>query len=166
MHRVGITASRNGPTYGQLLTLVTLLSSSKILAECFSAYDESWFHHGDCVGGDEVSHDVAKMLGYKTSVHPPTDSRLRANKRGTISHPPKPYIERNHDIADVVSELFVLPDTMYERIRSGTWATWRYYSSNYDRHWAIIWPDGTYLRGKGRSGTDEVRKLSKLGPNS
>jgi hypothetical protein len=147
-HHVGITASREPPTYAQLITLIDKLSTSKRLAECFSLHQEAWFHHGDCLEGDEIAHNLATILGYKTHVHPPIDDRLRAFMKGDKTELPKPYIERNRDIVGAVSELLVMPNTTYERIRSGTWATWRYAKQRGIR-WVIIWPDGTFKRGKG-----------------
>lgn len=148
-HHVGITASRTTPTYAQLLTLTTLLANEKRLAECFGPEVVTWLHHGDCVGGDELAHDIAKMLGYKNHIHPPTDNKLRAHKRGDKIEPAKPYIERNHDIVHEVSSMYVMPDSFEEKLRSGTWATWRYTKTR-GIHWVIIYPDSTFKRGKGR----------------
>ena len=85
------------------------------------------FHHGDCVGVDKDSHLIAIGLHIPVFIHPPKDPKKRAwcqNWAKMFSE--KPYIDRNHDNVDAVDILLVLPKTMEEELRSGTWATYRY----------------------------------------
>jgi hypothetical protein len=126
---VGITGSRNGADQGQLGILSDRLSLLCITA---GATVERYFHHGDCVGVDDQAHVLAIGLNYRIYVHPPTNRTLRAyvnrtplwNPAHDLVWPPKPYLERNLDIINAVSLLFVVPDGP-ERPRSGTWSTYR-----------------------------------------
>lgn len=111
---VGFTGSRNGMTLYQTLTVTRLLQP----------YD--WIHHGDCVGGDAQCHDIARLLGKKVETHPPIILRLRANRTGDRTNPPKGYIQRDHDLVDASACLIAAPDGIAEEHRSGTWATARY----------------------------------------
>ena len=58
---------------------------------------------------------------------------------------PKPYLERNQDIADETGILLACPSGFKEVLRSGTWATIRR-----GKIVAIIFPDGSVeTRNKG-----------------
>lgn len=91
------------------------------------AEEGSEFHHGDCEGGDAEAHDIAFELGLRIVIHPPINERKRAFCQGAaLVLPPKDYIQRNHDIVDVLELLIAAPKTDEEELRSGTWATVRY----------------------------------------
>lgn len=86
-----------------------------------------FFHHGDCIGADAEMHALALEIGYKVIIHPPSDSSKRAFCAGAFKVlPPKPYLDRNHDIVDQSDEMVAAPGERFEKLRSGTWATIRY----------------------------------------
>jgi hypothetical protein len=85
------------------------------------------FHHGDCVGADELAHQIAQRAGIKVFVHPPVIETKRAFCAGAEHvYPQKPYLDRNHDIVDACTGLIACPFELEEQVRSGTWATVRY----------------------------------------
>jgi hypothetical protein len=84
------------------------------------------FHHGDCVVSDITIGCIAEGIGYHVIVHPPTNPKKRAYhqpQNGEILNP-KPYLERNRDIATAADVLLATPEGP-ETIRSGTWSTIR-----------------------------------------
>lgn len=115
---VGFTGSRTKPTAEQVDWLTTQLT--RLRADGFRV-----LHHGDCEGADAMAHGIARGLGYEVVVHPPTVRKYRAFCVGDSILPPKPFIERNHDIVDAVEAMLALPSGP-EQMRSGTWATIRY----------------------------------------
>jgi hypothetical protein len=132
--KLGVTASRKG---------MTQLQKEKFLyvAKQLNPHE---FHDGDCIGGDEQAHyiiqttfDLCYMVG-----HPPENASQRAHQMYHRSHPAKGYIERNHEIVDMVDVMVALPDGKTEKKRSGTWATIRY-ARKIGRELTIIYPDGT-----------------------
>jgi hypothetical protein len=101
-----------------------------------------WWHHGDCVGGDEETHHIARMFGLSIEVHPPIERKLRAFCRGNVVHPPKKYRTRNQDIVNASSLLIAAPSQETEVLTSGTWATIRY-ARKIGKPRAIVLPDGS-----------------------
>ncbi len=87
-------------------------------------------HHGDCIGWDKIMHDIARQFSMRVELHPPTDPSKRAwclMLPGEIVHPPRPYLDRNRDIAQRRDLLVACPkEEEGEVIRSGTWSTVRY----------------------------------------
>ena len=84
------------------------------------------FHHGDCIGADEMAHKVARDLGY-IIIHPPSLYRYRAWCQGDVTWEEKPYLDRNADIVSEVELMLAVPkDPEQEERRSGTWAAVRY----------------------------------------
>jgi len=93
-------------------------------------------HHGDCVGSDEQFDGIARSLGIRVDIHPPSDPKKRAyaDKVGVGLYPEtkgivkeeKAYLDRNKDIVDASSFLIATPKTIQEELRSGTWSTVRY----------------------------------------
>jgi hypothetical protein len=96
-------------------------------------------HHGDCVGADSDFADITESL--KVVIHPPTNSSHRAWCCADIKRPPKPYIERNHDIVDDTDCLIATPDSFEEVLRSGTWATIRW-AQKQKKPILIVYPNG------------------------
>jgi hypothetical protein len=120
--RIGFTGGRRAPTDAQVWWLTRVMGN--LDASGFTAKFE--FHHGDCVGKDELGHNLAKKFGWKVVVHPPSDPRLRAFCTGDVILPPKPYLDRDFDIVCAAEFLFAVPDGLEENMpRSGTWATVR-----------------------------------------
>lgn len=85
-------------------------------------------HHGDCIGADAEFHDIVEALDSSIAIHihPPDDPKARAFKSGDVVWSPKPYLERNLDIAVCCDFLIAAPSQNKEVLRSGTWATVRY----------------------------------------
>ncbi len=127
---VGFTGTQDGMSQGQKNEFRKEFTTLVRMAERQGT--KIHFHHGDCMGADANAHDIVQNIKYTFPfvvliyVHPPLDGRKRAYRQGDFMMPTKPYIERNHDIVDACSLLFVTPKTNVEEIRSGTWATYRY----------------------------------------
>ena len=84
------------------------------------------FHHGDCVGADELASQMAEIIGFAIHIHPPVNNSKRAFCAGFV-FPPKKYLARNKDIVEGTELLIALPkDPSKEELRSGTWSTVRY----------------------------------------
>lgn len=92
--------------------------------ELIEAEDE--VHIGDCVNGDAQVHAVCVEVGARTVGHPPITEAKRAFCEYNDEHPPRQYIERNHDMVDECELLLAFPKSHIEEVRSGTWATVRY----------------------------------------
>lgn len=102
-------------------------------------------HHGDCVGSDEMFHDLLGMLKQRLIIHPPTIPSKRAFCDVKYPHecfvmPELPYLDRNRQIVDETDRLLATPKGP-EELRSGTWATIRY-AKKLSRPIRIIYPDG------------------------
>jgi hypothetical protein len=116
--KLGFTGTREGLTRRQIERLIRVLT----------VFKPSEVHHGDCIGGDSDFHTIVRSLLFWTRIigHPPEDSSRRAHCIFDRELPPRPYLDRNHDIVDAVEMLVVCPKEMEEIVRSGTWATYRY----------------------------------------
>lgn len=133
---VGITATRKGCNQDQKDALeITLLY--------LRGKGYSWFHHGDCVGGDQDGHDLAIKGGYDIWVHPPDNPSLRAFCCFDKSSPSKPYLVRNQDIIDKSDILIACPAEKKEQLRSGTWSTVRK-ARKKGIPIIVIFPDGDF----------------------
>jgi hypothetical protein len=120
---IGFTGTQKGMTPKQFRAL------AHYLLEYWGnslANEDMWFHHGDCIGADEQAARMANNFGYLLTSHPPIKPDKRAYVTSHIMLPPKPYIDRNHDIVDDTMALIAAPETAHEVLRSGTWATIRY----------------------------------------
>lgn len=125
---IGFTGTQVGMSERQTRELYRLL--------CLAVADgDTEFRHGDCVGADEESHQIAITAGVKRIViHPPTNTSKRAwcrNWPGPSDYeilvlPGKPYLERNKDIVVATTTLIATPKTDLEELRSGTWSTVRF----------------------------------------
>lgn len=140
--KVGFTGTQHGMTEDQVRAII------KVLIQL--GMDE--FHHGDCVGADEMAHHVAEKLCVPIVIHPPSNQAKRAfckqahgNPFPVTVLPEKPYLDRNHNIVDATDALVAAPRLRNEEQRSGTWATIRY-ARNLGRPHVIIFPDGTTQR--------------------
>lgn len=123
MH-IGITGTQEGLFSEQKATLKMTL---EVMANCIS--EESWLHHGDCIGVDEQSHDIAFDLGYSIVVHPPIKADKRAFCKGIKTCIVLPYLERNRKIVDAIEVLIACPLFTVNHPkskRSGTWYTIKY----------------------------------------
>lgn len=114
---VGFTGSQTGVIPEQCDALIELMQTLK----------PSEAHHGDCIGADQIFHEICYQLSIPIVIHPPIDDSKRANCEGAwIIHPAKEYLVRNHDIVNSVDLMFACPNSRNEKQRSGTWATFRY----------------------------------------
>ena len=130
MH-VGMTGTRDGMTQMQMVAFDALLKRMKADA----------LHHGDCLGADSESHDIATRIGLITFVHPPEKDEMRAWKVGDYIAEEKNYFARNRDIVNQSEVLIGLPKTMFET-KGGTWYTINYGKQG-DKPVRIIYPDGS-----------------------
>jgi hypothetical protein len=104
----------------------------------------SHLHHGDCIGADKDAHDIAKELGLKIELHPPSKADLRAYCEADVVHDPEPYLQRNKKIVDHTKILVATPKTAVEEIKSGTWSTIRYALKQEQHAVVVISPDGKW----------------------
>lgn len=131
---VGFTGTQDG------MQFVQLKSTHELFHQLHKEYD--WFEHGDCTGSDEEAHRLARSVGFKIRIRPPIIETKRAFcKKAEIVMPPKPYLDRNRDIADHCKVLVATPKGFEEELRSGTWSTIRA-AKRLRRPVYIVWPDG------------------------
>lgn len=138
MFDIGMTGTKEGMTFPQRIGFRYVLSSYWMYKE----QEGGRFHHGDCIGADEQGALIATHFGYYTVSHPPIIESLRAFHKSDLILPPKPYIDRDHDIVDISRIIIGTPKTAKEILRSGTWATIRFAKKLHKEHF-IIDPDGT-----------------------
>jgi len=119
--RIGFTGTQKGMWPFQKLKLRYLLTTANA-----KGYNE--FAHGDCIGADQMAHDIAIELGYKIIIHPPINASKRAFccENAYEVKDAKEYLDRNHDIVDSSDVMIATPEQDTEQVRSGTWATIRY----------------------------------------
>lgn len=134
---IGFTGTQDGISVPQWHLLETLISCIEF----------SEFHHGDCKGADEQSHNMLWRVGFNNIViHPPDNPAKRVFIKNVcpsenyLHMPEKPYLERNKDIVDV-SDLLIACPSGDEVIRSGTWSTVRY-ARKMNKTIFIIQPSG------------------------
>ena len=131
---ISCTATREGLTHAQAFTVRRLLG--KILVK------DRVLHHGDCIGGDAHICMIARGEGYALHSHPPSNSKLRAFVESDFVDPPKPYAERNLDIAEASFILIACPKEREPQTRGGTWMTVRM-ARELDHYVKVVWPDGS-----------------------
>ncbi|KKN36934.1 hypothetical protein LCGC14_0768570 [marine sediment metagenome] len=87
-------------------------------------------HLGDCIMADEQMFTIVQETGLEHLVilHPPSDARKRAYCPVPAQRimPPRPYLQRNRDMAAACDVMLAAPKQEGEVVRSGTWATVRY----------------------------------------
>lgn len=131
MRRYGFTGTRNQLAFAQASALRFWLEART-----------GELHHGDCIGGDETAHQIARSLrGWLIVIHPGDTPNLRAFCSDyDVLHPVKPNLDRNTDIVNATHELVATPSGP-EIARSGTWSTIRK-ARRAGKPRTIIWPDG------------------------
>jgi len=121
MLKIAISGTRKGFNPRQMDKFIDLMKWFNVISE---------FHHGDCVGVDQLAHNWVRefMPPVKIIIHPPEDSTYRAFCAGYHEmRPPFKYIRRNRLMVDEVTDVIIVPDGIVELQRgSGTWATRRY----------------------------------------
>lgn len=128
-YHIGFTGTQSGMTleqkrYFKKFILAVITGTKKKWGEV-----ELHFHHGDCRGADKDAHSIIASLQreFVIHIHPPLNPSKRAFCVGTIEHPAREYLDRNHDIVDVARIMFATPSEYEEQFQgSGTWATIRY----------------------------------------
>lgn len=130
---IGFTGTQRGLTLYQM----------NVLRKLFAKFSRPSLHHGDCIGADYHTHQIAYAMSAHIVVHPPKDPIKRAFCAGFDEiREEKEYLDRNHDIVDETTFLVATPGEYVEQLRSGTWATIRY-ASALGRLVIIIFPDGS-----------------------
>lgn len=145
---VGITASRHGLSTAQRRALTTFLHRARLAGA-------REFHHGCCVGGDEIGAQIAHNLGYRVVGHPPSVTTLMSNPACRISaelRAPRTYLTRDKHIVDECGALIGLPNRPEVWSGSGTWFT-VHYAQLAKRPRLVILPNGHVVD---RVGVDEL----------
>lgn len=81
-------------------------------------------HHGCCVGADEEFHVIAGERQLWIVGHPPIETKWRSRVKVDDRRDPKPYQDRNMDIARECHEMVAAPRSDRPD-NSGTWSTIR-----------------------------------------
>lgn len=138
---LGFTGTREGMTDKQKSVVDFILQD----------WAPSLVRHGDCIGADHDFHVLAYYRSILVDIHPPIKEEYRArcdrlytniNKVWT----PKPYLDRDRDIVDTSTALVATPKEYKNKLRSGTWYTFRYAKkvwADSGKRIAIVFPDGT-----------------------
>ena len=140
MH-IGISGSRYGSTPAQHTAITAWIKSfTKVFRRPL------FFHHGDCVGVDSESHNLARSYGYYVVVHPPLNPVARAFCQNDHIETPYSYLKRNRHIVDACDIMLIVPNTREfpnfdMSVRGGTWYTYRYAMSK-SKTVLVIWPNG------------------------
>jgi hypothetical protein len=113
---VGVTATRTGLTEDQRWRVQLLLATIR----------PRLLQHGDCIGGDAEVDEIAHSLGIRRAAHPCDIADQRAYCGCEVVNRPKNPLLRNRHIVCTSHLLIVLPSSVQERLRSGTWATYRF----------------------------------------
>ena len=135
MKSIGFTGAQRGMSPRQ----------KKAIAKLAHRLNPQVVHLGDCVGADDEMYEIAILLGCATIGHPPTEGGRRAFRDYNEEREPKPFLERNYDIAmEGEDGLIAAPEGFIEELRSGTWSTVRRARKLGRRIW-IVKPDGTTI---------------------
>lgn len=151
---VGFSGTQKGMTQEQRQTLYILLDQ----------YPMTAFHHGCCIGADDIAHDMVRTAFgqcFPIICHPSTNTNKIAptffryvddqaifatdfvNSNTKFWKPEHP-LARNKTLARECDILFATPYQPNEIVRSGTWATIRYFRKA-NKLTKVIKPDGTLL---------------------
>lgn len=102
-------------------------------------------HHGCCIGGDEMFHEVCEPFGMTRWLHRPLlrtyEAKLVFNPATDMRLERLPYADRNQEIIGCSGVLIATPKEKVEILRSGTWMTIRF-ARMARRPAYIIFPDG------------------------
>lgn len=137
--KLGFTGTQVGMTPMQLLKVAQMITKNPITES----------HSGDCIGADNEFLQLIQLANTNKSFptiathgHIPSYDSKRAFGKYAVSHPPRPYLHRNHDIVDASDVMIGTPKGNEEQRRSGTWATIRY-AKKTGKKLVVIFPDGT-----------------------
>lgn len=135
--RMGFTGTRRGMTGGQKKALVALLEEWKI----------EEIHHGDCVGADDETANLANEVRPRPRIvcHPPKDESLRAfNPWSDETKPALTHFARNRAIVDATDFLVAAPFEAEHQSHGGTWYTFDY-ARKKGKRVLVLTPDGTLV---------------------
>lgn len=81
--------------------------------------------HGDCIGADEIFHEMCETLRHRIEIYPSNNDKRRAWKIPTIGviHDPMHPIQRNRIIVQQSTLILATPHTTVPVSGSGTWRT-------------------------------------------
>ena len=142
MTSIGFTGTQKGLTKIQNEVLEVYLDM--LITDAVMQSEFEGFHHGDCEGADYEACMIVAQLTDNIHTHPPLNGSKRAfwvTTGGTV-YPAKEYLVRNKDIVNACTILVVCPETMEEKLRSGTWSTVRY-AKKLNKQILIVYPDGS-----------------------
>lgn len=143
--KLGFSGTRFGMTDLQVFHVKKLLLD---LSEIAPLLDEVFeVHHGDCVGADAQFHHMAKSVGARVVIHPPTDDRHRAFCEGDEMRDPYPHLIRNDNIVRESEFMITAPPTVLEQVRGGTWSTNRKAAAA-GKLWRTVLPSGIVVKGR------------------
>jgi hypothetical protein len=127
---MGFTGTHKGMTEIQRNSFIRLVNELQ----------PSSFHHGDCVGSDAEAHDMVRRFLKDCQIHiwPPADPKARAYKRPDHMELELPYLTRDKAIAYAGDVLVATPGEEHEILRSGTWATVRYFRKMHNPAYALV----------------------------
>lgn len=111
--KLGMTGNRNGLSKKAKIAFIELVMDGEFTS----------LSHGDCVGSDADTHEIATTFGLDTIIHPPKKDNLRAHCKGTVILPEKGYFARNRDIVLTTDYLVGFPATKINPGKGGTWYT-------------------------------------------
>ena len=121
--KVGFTGTRIGLTDYQHTQVFYNLHR---WAQDFRLEEAGTFLHGDCIGADAQSAEIARELGYTIEAFPSNQRLYRAFTNADILHTPVEPLRRNRLIVQQCEVLIACPSAAAEIVRSGTWVTVRY----------------------------------------
>lgn len=115
---MGFTGTRDAWTSPQEKALETLFKR---------LWDKGvrWQHNGDDAGADKRAGLMWQEMGGQLYGHPPDNPVRRAYLQFDLEDPPKPYLDRNVDIATCCTFLVATPKELQMQPRGGTWHTIR-----------------------------------------
>ncbi len=141
MTSVGVTGTRNEITTKQIIRGIELL-------KLYYEKDDSFLHHGCCIGVDATMAIAALTIGYRLHAFPGPYSQYFSKLAYDISeirHEQNDFLDRNKTIIDYSQFLIEFPARMGEELRSGTWATVRY-AEKHNVSVIVVFPDGSIGR--------------------
>jgi len=137
----GITGTRFGMTEQQKTTMHDIL---RFAHNTSPNHEGIRIVHGDCIGTDKETHDIATNLKIETIIYPPTETQSRAFCEGTVIMPDDGYLARDRHIVRASNALLGVPQKDHETPRSGTWYTVRF-ALEKNIPVILILPDGEWL---------------------
>jgi hypothetical protein len=133
--KLGFTSTQLGLSEKQVEILGLLLRSIQ----------PEEFHHGDCKGGDEAGHQLARQhTRARIVAHPGHIPKKRAHCVADEIREPQNTLARNEQIVAETDMLLAAPGCE-EYTRSGTWSTVRY-ARRQGQPIIIVLPNGEIRR--------------------